>query len=181
MISSFLIEHFNRIVDYDFTATIEEDFDEIARGELERNKMFSNFYEPFHKLVKTSNDIKRSEVSNARLVGQHPKENQPIFARLGRFGPMLQLGDAENEKKPRFAPLPKGTQIETITLEQAIEAFKLPRTVGQTKDGKDIKANVGRFGPYIQVDKLFVSIKPLNPMTITLEEALELYDKKLQA
>lgn len=181
MISSFLIEHFNRIVDYDFTATIEEDFDEIARGELERNKMLSNFYEPFHKLVKNSKDIKRSEVSNARLVGQHPKENQPIFARLGRFGPMLQLGDAENEKKPRFAPLPKGTQIETITLEQAIEAFKLPRTVGQTKDGKDIKANVGRFGPYIQVDKLFVSIKPLNPMTITLEEALELYDKKLQA
>lgn len=180
MISDFLLNHFNQVVDYDFTATIEEDFDEIARGELERNKMLTDFYEPFHKLVRGAKDIKRSEVSNARLVGEHPKEKKPIYARLGRFGPMLQLGETDNSEKPRFAPIPKGTQIETVTLEQAIEAFKLPRLVGQTKDGKEIKANIGRFGPYIQVDRLFVSIKPLDPMTITLKEALELYEKKVQ-
>lgn len=181
MISEFLLKHFNQIVDYDFTATIEEDFDEIARGELERNKMLGDFYKPFHQLIIESKDIKRTDVSNARLVGEHPKEKKPIFARFGRFGPMLQLGDTKDEEKPRFAPLPKNTQIETVTLEQAIEAFKLPRLVGQTKDGKDIKANIGRFGPYIQVDKLFVSIKPLDPMTITLNEALELYEQKIQA
>ncbi|MGI6612398.1 MAG: type I DNA topoisomerase [Candidatus Nanosyncoccaceae bacterium] len=181
MISDFLLNHFNQVVDYDFTATIEEDFDEIARGELERNRMLTDFYKPFHKLVMEAKDIKRSEVSNARLVGEHPKEKKPIYARLGRFGPMLQLGETNNSEKPRFAPIPKDTQIETVTLEQAIEAFKLPRLVGQTKDGKEIKANIGRFGPYIQVDKLFVSIKPLDPMTITLKEALELYEKKIQA
>jgi DNA topoisomerase-1 len=143
--------------------------------------MLTDFYKPFHKLVMEAKDIKRSEVSNARLVGEHPKEKKPIYARLGRFGPMLQLGETNNSEKPRFAPIPKDTQIETVTLEQAIEAFKLPRLVGQTKDGKEIKANIGRFGPYIQVDKLFVSIKPLDPMTITLKEALELYEKKIQA
>lgn len=181
MISGFLLNHFDQIVDYDFTATIENDFDKIARGELERNQMLSSFYTPFHELILESKDIKRSEVSNVRLVGTHPQDNQPIFARFGRFGPMLQLGDGENDHKPRFAPLPKGTQIETITLEQAINAFKLPRLIGQTKDGQEIKANIGRFGPYIQVGKLFVSIKPLDPMSITLTEAIELYEKKLQS
>ncbi|MEO5690980.1 MAG: topoisomerase C-terminal repeat-containing protein [Candidatus Saccharimonadales bacterium] len=103
-----------------------------------------------------------------------------IFARFGRFGPMLQLGSAEEETKPEFAPMPKGARIEDVTIEQALEAFKLPRVVGQTEDGKDIKANIGRFGPYIQIDKLFVSIKPLDPHTITLDEALELYQAKLK-
>jgi DNA topoisomerase-1 len=110
-----------------------------------------------------------------------------IFARIGRFGPMLQLGEAKNpdgtdaEEKPQFAPMPKGLRVDTVTLEDALKAFELPRLVGQTQDGLPIKANIGRFGPYIQVDKLFVSIKPLDPHTITLEEALELYAAKLKA
>ena len=181
MISNFLLGNFEQIVDYDFTATIENDFDKIARGELERNKMLASFYKPFHKLIDAAKSIKRSDVSNARLVGKHPKNSKPIFARFGRFGPMLQLGDTESDNKPQFAPMPKGSQIETVTLEQALEAFKLPRLVGKTKDGREIRANVGRFGPYIQVEKLFVSIKPLDPATITLDEALDLYEKKLKA
>jgi DNA topoisomerase I len=182
VVSDFLTGHFDKVVDYGFTAKVEEEFDEIAAGKLERNKMLKDFYTPFHELIEQSGGIKRSDVAQAREIGVDPKSNKPILARFGRYGPMLQMGLAEDETdKPRFAPLPKGTKIETVTLDEALEMFKLPRTVGQTKDGKDIKANIGRFGPYIQVDKLFVSIKPLDPMSITLPEALELYEAKLKA
>jgi DNA topoisomerase-1 len=143
--------------------------------------MLKDFYTSFHELIEQSGGIKRSDVAQAREIGIDPKTKKVVLARFGRYGPMLQLGATEDETdKPRFAPLPAGTKIETVTLDEAIEMFKLPRTVGQTKDGKDIKANIGRFGPYIQVDKLFVSIKPLDPMSITLPEALELYEAKLK-
>ncbi|MBL8159751.1 type I DNA topoisomerase [Candidatus Saccharibacteria bacterium] len=182
VVSDFLTGHFDQVVDYGFTAKVEEDFDQIARGQLARNKMLEEFYKPFHKLIEDSGGIDRSTVAQAREIGTDPKTGKPVLARFGRYGPMLQLGSAEDkEDKPKFAPLPAGARLETVTLEQALEMFKLPRTVGQTKDGRDIKANVGRFGPYIQVDKLFVSIKPLDPMSITLDEALELYDAKLKA
>ncbi len=181
LISDFLIEHFDQIVDYGFTADVERYFDQIANNELERNKMLEQFYKPFHKLIIESSDIDRSKVGASREVGIDPKTNQPITARFGRYGPMLQLGTTEGEEKPRFAPLPEGRKIENVTLEEAVEMFKLPRTVGKTKDGQDIKANIGRFGPYIQVGKLFVSIKPEDPLTITHERALELYDEKLKA
>jgi len=139
------------------------------------------FYTPFHELIEQSGDIKRSDVAQAREIGTDPKSGRPILARFGRFGPMLQIGLAEDETdKPRFAPMPAGTKIDTVTLEQALVAFTLPRTIGQTTEGLDIKANIGRFGPYIQIDKLFVSIKPLDPHTITLDEALELYAAKLK-
>ncbi|HRJ06523.1 MAG TPA: type I DNA topoisomerase [Candidatus Saccharibacteria bacterium] len=181
LIAGFLGDHFSQVVDYDFTATVEEEFDAIADNKLARNAMLEHFYGPFHKLIEKSGGIDRSTVGTNREVGVHPKTGQPIIARFGRFGPMLQLGSAEADEKPEFAPLPKGTTLETVTLEQALEAFKLPRLVGQTSDGQDIKANVGRFGPYIQVGKLFVSIKPEDPHTITLEKALEFYDAKLKA
>lgn len=182
VVSDFLTGHFEQIVDYDFTANVEEEFDDIAKGEQERNKMLQDFYTPFHALIEKSGDIKRSDVAQAREIGTDPKTNKPVLARFGRFGPMLQLGSTDDEEeKPRFAPLPAGRKIETVTLEEALEMFKLPRIVGQTEDGKDIKANIGRFGPYIQVDKLFVSIKPLDPHTITLDEAKDLYAQKLQA
>ncbi len=182
MISDFLTDHFEQVVDYGFTADVEEEFDKIAAGALARNVMLEKFYTPFHKLVEGSGSIDRSAVAQATQIGIDPKSGKPISARFGRFGPMLQLGDPENkEEKLQFAPMPAGARIETVTLEQALVAFQLPRTVGTTEDGKEIKANIGRFGPYIQVDKLFVSIKPLDPHTITEKEALELYAAKLKA
>ena len=181
LIADFLTDHFTQIVDYDFTANVETEFDKIAAADLAKSAMLHGFYTPFHKLIEQSGGIDRSKVGANREVGIDPKSGKPILARFGRFGPMLQLGATDDEDKPRFAPLPKGTKIETVTLEQALEMFKLPRVVGQTEDGQDIKANIGRFGPYIQVGKLFVSIKPEDPHTITLETARELYAAKLQA
>ena len=181
LIADFLTDHFTQIVDYDFTANVETEFDKIAAADLAKSAMLNGFYMPFHKLIEQSGGIDRSKVGANREVGIDPKSGKPILARFGRFGPMLQLGATDDEDKPRFAPLPKGAKIETVTLEQALEMFKLPRVVGQTKDGQDIKANIGRFGPYIQVGKLFVSIKPEDPHTITLETARELYAAKLQA
>ena len=181
LIADFLTDHFTQIVDYDFTANVETEFDKIAAADLAKSAMLHGFYTPFHKLIEQSGGIDRSKVGANREVGIDPKSGKPILARFGRFGPMLQLGTTDDESKPRFAPLPKGAKIETVTLEQALEMFKLPRVVGQTEDGQDIKANIGRFGPYIQVGKLFVSIKPEDPHTITLEKARELYAAKLQA
>ncbi len=181
VLSDFLTGHFEKIVDYDFTARVEQEFDLIADGKLERNAMLQEFYTPFHTLIERSSDIKRSDVAQAREIGIDPKTGKPILARFGRFGPMLQMGLAEDESdKPRFAPMPANTKIDTVTLEQALIAFTLPRVIGETAEGVTIKANVGRFGPYIQIDKLFVSIKPLDPHTITLEQALELYAAKLK-
>ena len=181
LIADFLGDHFTQVVDYDFTANVEEEFDRIAEDKLARNAMLKAFYTPFHQLIEQSGGIDRSKVGAQKEVGTDPKTGKMIYARFGRFGPMLQLGSTESEDKPQFAPMPSGAKIETVTLEQALTAFKLPRVVGQTADGQDIKANVGRFGPYIQVGKLFVSIKPLDPHDITLEQALELYAEKLKA
>lgn len=182
LIAQFLTDHFTQIVDYGFTASVEEHFDDIAEGKLARNTMLQSFYEPFHGLIEQSGQIDRGSVAQAREVGTDPKSGKPIFARFGRFGPLLQLGATENKsEKPLFAPMPKGVAIDAVTLEQALKAFELPRLVGQTDDGQDIRANIGRFGPYIQVGKLFVSIKPHDPHDIDLNTARELYAAKLVA
>ena len=182
LISDFLTEHFTPIVDYGFTASVEEGFDEIAEDKLDRNEMLTNFYKPFHALVEKSSDIDRSTVAQAREVGVDPKTGKTIYARIGRFGPLLQLGVAEDkEAKPQFAPAPRGIRLEDITLEQALHAFELPRVVGETEDGQEIRANIGRFGPYIQIGKLFVSIKPHDPREITEAEARQLYADKLKS
>jgi DNA topoisomerase-1 len=180
VVTDFLVKYFPKIVDYSFTARVEEDFDDIADGKQGWEAMIADFYKDFHPLIEKSEDISRSEVSQARELGLDPKSQEPIFARFGRYGPMLQKGKTEDEdKKPAFAPLPAETTIDTVTLEQALEMFKLPRLVGKTDDGQEMKANIGRFGPYVQVDKTFVSIKPLDPRTITEEEARALYVEKL--
>ena len=180
--TDFLVNHFPNIVDFDFTAKVEAQFDDIAEGQQEWPAMIGEFYKTFHPLVENSADISRAEVSQARLLGQDPKINEPIYARFGRYGPMLQRGDVDDEdkeKKPTFAPMPKDTTIDTVTLDQALIMFQLPRLVGTTEDGQEIKANLGRFGPYVQVGKTFVSIKPLDPHDITEAEARELYVEKL--
>lgn len=181
VVTDFLVKYFAEVMDYDFTKDIEDELDRIAASETDRVSVLKEFYNPFHKLVEASADVTRAEATQARLLGNDPKSGQPIYARFGRFGPMLQMGEQSDDPKPKFAPMPSGAKIETVTLEQALEMFKLPRTVGQTEDGQDIKANIGRFGPYIQVGKLFVSIKPLDPHDITLEQARELYAAKLKA
>lgn len=178
--TDFLVKHFGSVLDYDFTAHVEQDFDTIAEGKESWTKMLSNFYKDFHPLIEKSANVSREETSQARKLGIDPKTKQPIIARYGRYGPMLQRGETESETKPDFAPMPEGVALEDVSFEQALEMFKLPRTVGTTPDRQDIKANIGRFGPYIQVGKLYVSIKPLDPMKITEEEARELYAAKLE-
>lgn len=178
--TDFLVKYFPSIVDYDFTAKAEEYFDRVADGNETWHKMLAEFYKDFHPLVEKSEDISRQEVSQARKLGVDPKSKRPILARFGRYGPMLQRGEAEDEEKPDFAPMPAETTIDTVTLAQALEMFKLPRTVGATDKGEEIKSNIGRFGPYIQVGKTFVSIKPLDPMSITEKEARKLYAAKLK-
>lgn len=180
VVTDFLVKHFERVMDYDFTKAVETQLDTIAVGKKDRVEVLTAFYTPFHKMVEDSAGVSRAEATQTRHVGDDPKTGLPIFARFGRFGPMLQKGEQSDDPKPVFAPLPTGAKIETVTLEQALEMFKLPRLVGKTKDGKEIKANIGRFGPYIVVDKLFVSIKPHDPQSITLEEALALYEEKLK-
>lgn len=180
MATDFLVKHFSEIVDYDFTARAEANFDLVAEGKAQWQKQIGDFYKSFHPLIEKSADVSRVETSQARALGTDPKSGKPIVARYGRFGPMLQKGETEDEEKPIFAPLPEGTTLMTVTFEQALEMFKLPRIVGETTDGQEIKANIGRFGPYIQVGKLYVSIKPLDPLTITEDEARKFYAEKLK-
>src|SRR5581483_4324906 len=181
VVTDFLVKYFPSIVDYDFTARVEDSFDQVAGGEETWEKMISDFYKDFHPLVEKSQDVPREEVSQARLLGVDPTTKLPVFARFGRFGPMIQRGDTDDEdKKPAFAPMPAGTTLENVTLDQALTMLTLPRVVGTTEDNQEIKANIGRFGPYIQVGKLFVSIKPHDPFNITEKEARQLYKAKLE-
>lgn len=178
--TDFLTKHFPTIVDYSFTATVEGRFDAIALGKEQWVNMIDDFYKKFEPLVADSEHISRQESSQARKLGEDPKTGQPIYVRFGKYGFMLQRGETESDEKPNFAPMPEGKSIDTVTLEDALEMFTLPRIVGQTEDGIDIQANIGRFGPYIKINSLYVSIKPLDPFKITIEEARELYAKKLQ-
>lgn len=186
MVTDFLMKYFSSIMDYDFTAKAEGQFDDIADGKLEWQEALEKFYEHFHPLVKKSESADRAEAAQARQLGKDPKTGRIVVVRYGRYGPVLQLGEAgedvaEDAPKPIFAPLPEGVDMDSITLKQALPMFKLPRTVGKTKEGQDIIANIGRYGPYVQVDKLFVSIKGHDPMTITEAEAQELIVEKQAA
>lgn len=180
VVTDFLTKHFTEVMDYDFTKDVEEELDDIADRKKDRIGVLNHFYAPFHKLVQASADIPRDEVNPARLLGNDPKSGLPIYARLGRYGPMLQRGENSDERKPDFAPLPENSTLENVSFEAALEMFKLPRVVGKTAEGEEIKANIGRFGPYIQIGKTFVSIKPRDPLTISEAEARELYADKLE-
>lgn len=180
MTTDFLVKYFGEILDYDFTANVEKDFDAIADGKRKWPEMIKDFYTGFHPLVEKSDKATREETSQARLLGNDPKTNEPVYARFGRFGPMVQRGETSDDDKPAFAPMPEGATLDTVTLDQALEMLTLPRTVGKTDDGQEIKANIGRFGPYIQVGKIFVSIKPRNPLKVTEAEARQLYKEKLK-
>jgi len=178
IVTDFLVKYFPKIVDYDFTADVEAEFDAIADGKETWNAMLSNFYGPFHDTVEAAEKVSRQEVSQTRLIGTHPKTKLPIYARLGRYGPMLQMGETSDEAKPTFAPVPQGQKLDTITMEEALELFNLPRTLGDTPEGETITANYGPFGPYVRAGTTSVSIKPDDPFTITLERAQALVKEK---
>jgi DNA topoisomerase I len=178
VVTDFLTDNFSRILDYNFTAKVEAEFDEIAKGLVEWTKMIHDFYKPFHANVE--NTLENSErATGERELGVHPESGKKIIVRIGRFGPMVQVGDEQTDgEKPQFASLQKDQSISSITLEQALELFKLPRTLGE-HESLVVKANVGRFGPYIQHGKSFVSIpKEESPMSITFERAIELIEEK---
>jgi DNA topoisomerase-1 len=177
VVTEFLIEHFSEIMDFGFTASVEKEFDEIAEGMKNWSQMIDDFYQPFSKNVtKTLENAGRA--TGERALGNDPKTGKPIIARIGRFGPMVQIGEQNDEERPRFASLSKGQNINNITLEEAVDLFKMPRILGTYED-KDVKANIGRFGPYVQHLKMFVSIpKDEDVMTIELDRAIELIEAK---
>ncbi|MGB3619571.1 MAG: type I DNA topoisomerase [Catalinimonas sp.] len=178
IVNDFLVQHFPNVVDYSFTANIEKDFDEIAGGRVVWNEMIGTFYEDFHPKVERTGDIERASVGTQRELGVDPQSGKPIIARLGRYGPMVQRGDSEAEEKPDFASLRKDQRLDSITLEQALELFKLPREVGAFED-KPVVAAIGRFGPYLRHDGKFTSIpKEEDPLAINLERAAELIREK---
>ena len=181
VVTDFLNQHFDRIMDYNFTAKVEAEFDEIAQGKIQWTDMMAEFYEPFHANV--TNTLENSDrATGERVLGIHPVSGRKMIVRIGRYGPMVQIGDEkEDGEKAQFASLQNNQSIGSITLEEALALFKLPRTLGEY-NSETVKANAGRFGPYIQVGKVFVSIpKGEEPMTIELERAIELYIEKQTA
>ncbi|MEO0403797.1 MAG: DNA topoisomerase, partial [Bacteroidota bacterium] len=174
VVNDFLVEHFEDILDYNFTASVEKEFDDIANGELQWNEMIKRFYKPFHDNIEET--LETSErASGERILGNHPENGKVVLVRIGRFGPMAQIGDAEDEEK-RFASLLADQSITNITLEEALDLFKLPRSLGEFED-KKVTAAIGRFGPYVRHDGKFVSIKEDDgddPFSIDLDRAIEL-------
>lgn len=174
VVNDFLTQNFPDILDYNFTARVEEKFDEIAEGKLGWKKEMADFYTDFHPSIEKVQSMKMEHKVGERLLGNDPKSGKPVSVKIGRFGPMVQIGDANTDEKPQFASLQKDQSIATITLEQALKLFELPRTIGEF-EGYPVVAAIGRFGPYISHNKKFVSIpKGFAPQSITLEEAEEL-------
>ncbi len=170
----FLMTNFRNIIGYEFTANLENNFDKVAEGDLTWQGIVGDFYKPFHEQIELAKDISRDETHGKRDLGDDPDTGKPVSVRFGRYGAFAQIGHQDDEDKPTFASLRKGQDLETITLDEALELFKMPRTLGQTTDGETIKANYGRFGPYIQYGKKYVSLKEVTPEEVTLETALEL-------
>lgn len=176
--NDFLTEYFPDILDYNFTASVEKEFDEIAEGEVKWTSIMKTFYDQFHPAVEKTLSIKTEHKVGERMLGEEPETGKPVSVKIGRFGPVVQIGAADDEEKPRFAQMKKGQSMETITLEEALELFKLPRTLGEY-EGKTVTVGIGRFGPYIQHNKVYVSLpKTLDPMKVTLEEAEQLILEK---
>jgi DNA topoisomerase I, bacterial len=178
IVNDFLTSHFQNILDYNFTANVEKEFDEIAMGSLGWTKMIDKFYHPFHeKVIVTTESSERSV--GERILGKDPVSGKPISVKIGRFGPMVQIGEATDEEKPKFAGLLKGQSIDTITLEEALDLFKLPRVVGSFEN-KEVTAGVGRFGPYLKHDNKFYSIRPTvdNVLTVNISRAAEIIAEK---
>ena len=184
LVAGFLTDNFKNIVDYKFTANIEKDLDLVADAKLERVKMLKDFYGPFHDTVLAAQGVER--YNNARLLGHHPENGKPIYAKVGKNGGFIQLGDNEKEsgEKPQFAPLPKRKSVKTVTLEQALKQLALPtlpRLLGKAPDGAELVAANGPFGPYLKGGKYNIPMKDFDPYIVSFEEALPLYQKKIES
>lgn len=175
VVNTFLTKHFTNYVDYDFTARLEDELDAVSRGEKDWMPLMKDFWVSFDKQVKEKEEtVSRNEAIQARELGTDPKTGSPVSVRIGRYGPYAQIGTKEDEDKPKFAGLRSGQKLNSITLEEALELFKLPRDLGQTDEGEEVIVSVGRFGPYIRYGSKFVSLKEDDPYTVNLEKALEL-------
>ena len=180
IVTDFLKNHFEYIMDYNFTAKVEQDFDSIASGKKDWTEMMKSFYGKFHPVVE---DVQQNATreSGKRVLGSHPENSKEVSVRLGKFGPMVQIGTVDDEEKPKFASLPQDFQIESVTLDQALSLFELPRTLGEFQ-GETLEANNGRYGPYIKFGKKFVSIPAgKSPTSISLEDAIVIIEDKIKA
>ncbi|HIZ91010.1 MAG TPA: type I DNA topoisomerase [Candidatus Bacteroides merdavium] len=181
VVNDFLTEYFPDILDYNFTATVEKQFDEIAEGETKWTTVLDRFYRQFHPSVEKTLAAKNEHKAGERLLGTDPASGKPVSVKIGRFGPVVQIGSADDGEKPRFSRLEKGMSIETITLDEALKLFRLPRTLGEY-DGAEIKVSSGRYGPYAQWKTMFASLpQGTDPLTVTLDEAVALIKEKQEA
>ena len=171
------MEYFDNILDYNFTASVEKEFDEIAQGKKVWNEMIKEFYTPFHTRIEDTLE-KSKKQSGERLLGTDPESGQNVYSKIGRYGPIVQIGESSGDDKPRFAGLKKDQSIETITLEDALGMFKLPRTIGKFEN-EELTVAIGRFGPYVKHNNLFFSLsKTDDPMSITEERGIEIIQDK---
>lgn len=181
VVNDFLTEYFPDILDYNFTASVEKEFDDVAEGEKEWTTIMEDFYTKFHPSVEATLAAKTEHKAGERILGTDPKSGKPVSVKIGRFGPVVQIGTSEDEEKPQFAQLRKGFSLETVTLEEALELFKLPRKL-EEYEGKGITIGVGRFGPYVYHDSKYISLpKDVDPLELTYDEAVELINAKRQA
>jgi DNA topoisomerase-1 len=179
IVNRFLTEHFDNYVGYDFTARLEDELDAVSRGEEEWIPLLERFWQPFVDRVNEKEaSVTRAEAVQARELGTDPESGKPMTVRMGRFGPFVQIGTREDEDKPRFAGLRPGQKMDAITLEEALALFQLPRVLGETEDGEEVSANIGRYGPYVRYGRKFVSLRDDDPYTVSLERALELIREK---
>src|SRR5215469_9753614 len=182
IVNRFLTHHFHRYVEYGFTAAMEDELDAVSRGEEEWTVPLEKFWKPFiHQVDKIERTVTREQVAQARELGKDPATGKPVTVRMGRYGPFVQIGTKDDEEKPRFAGLRPGQKMDAITLADAMELFKLPRTLGETPEGETIVANVGRFGPYVKYGSKYASLKEDDPYTVTLERAQEVIRLKKEA
>jgi DNA topoisomerase-1 len=183
IVNTFLTNHFGGYIDYDFTARLEDDLDAVSRGEKDWVPLLKAFWEPFHATVVDKDaNVTRQEANQARELGIDPKSGKPVSVRMGRYGPYVIIGTAEDEEKPKFYGLRPGQRLDSITLEESLELTKLPRELGESADGLAISANVGRFGPYIKYGTKFASLpKEEDPYTVTFERAIEIVEEKKKA
>ena len=181
VVNDFLMENFSDIMDYNFTAKVEQDFDKIAEGNEQWTDMMKQFYKSFEPTVEETMNSRQKFKAGERLIGNDPKSGRPVYVKIGRFGPVVQIGSSEDKEKPLFAQLPKELSMETITLEEALDLFKLPRELGEF-EGSAVTVGAGRFGPYVKHENMFTSLpKTADPMAITLDEAITLIQEKRRA